>query len=99
AIADLSLAGGKEVANTASMVGLRGLVLALRENMKEDRIGITLLKPGYIATPEVLQDFENNGTSKNYTIPLIDIIKIIENILSLSNRTNINEIEIPTMLY
>ena len=98
AIADLSLTGGKEVANTSSMVGLRGLVLALRENLKEDRIGITLLKPGYIATPEVLQDFENNGTSEDYAIPMTDIFKIIESILSLSSRTNINEMEIPSML-
>ena len=98
AIAGLSLGGGKEVANTSSMIGLRGMVLALRENLKEDRIGITLLKPGYIATSEVLEDFKRSGTSEDYAIPIHDLMRVIETILNLSNRTNINEIEIPTML-
>ncbi|WP_299529121.1 SDR family oxidoreductase [Ulvibacterium sp.] len=98
AIAELSLGGGKEVANTSSMLGLRGLVLALRENVKEDKIGVTLLKPGYIATPEVVKDFAETKTPMDYAIPLTDIFTIIESILRLSNRTNINEIEIPTML-
>lgn len=97
AIAGLSLTGGKEVANTSSMIGLRGLIIALRETLKEDRIGITLLKPGYIATPEVLEDFKATGTSEEYAIPFDDLFAVMEAILNLSNRTNINEIEIPTM--
>lgn len=99
AIADLSLGSGKEVANTSSMIGLRGLVLALRENLKNDRIGVTLIKPGYVATPEVIRDFEESNTPIDLAIPLEDIFTIIESILKLSNRTNINEIEIPTMIY
>ena len=98
AIAGLSLGGGKEVANTSSMLGLRGLVIALRENLKEDRIGITLLKPGYIATSEVLEDFKRTNTPEDCATPLTDVFSIIESILKLSNRTNINEIEFPTML-
>ena len=98
AIADLSLGGGKEVANTSSMIGLKGLVLALRENLKEDRIGVTLLKPGYIATPEVIQGFEESNTPMDYASPLSDVLIVIETILKLSNRTNINELEMPTML-
>ena len=98
AIAGLTLGGGKEVANTSSMLGLRGMVLALRDTLRTDQIGITLLKPGYIATPEVLDDFKQTGTSEDYAIPLEDIMQIIEMILNLSGRTNINEIEIPSML-
>jgi len=98
AIADLSLGGGKEVANTSSMIGLRGLILALRENLKQERIGVTLLKLGYVATPEVINDFEEANTPIDYAIPLTDIFTIIESIFKLSSRTNINEIEIPTML-
>ncbi len=98
AIAGLSLTGGKEVSNTSSMIGLRGLVLALRETLKKDKIGITLLKPGYIGTPEVLQDFKSTNTPIEYAIPLNDIFTIIESIFRLSNRTNINEMEVPSML-
>ncbi len=97
AIAGLSLTGGIEVANTASMLGLRGLVLALRQNLKEDKVGVTLLKPGYVATPEVLNDLHEAGISEDYSIPLSDLMNVIEAVLNLSNRTNINEIEIPTM--
>lgn len=98
AIAGLSLGGGKEVANTSSMIGLRGMVLALRETLSADRIGITLLKPGYIATSEVLEDFKQSGIGEDYAIPITDLMSIIETVLNLSNRTNINEIEIPSML-
>lgn len=98
AIAGLSLTGGREVSNTSSMIGLQGMILALRQNLKEDRIGVTLLKPGYIATPEVLNDFKLAGISEDHAIPMEDVFSIIENILNLSNRTNINEIEMPTML-
>lgn len=98
AIAGLTLTGGKEVANTASMIGLRGMVLALRETLQKYRIGITLLKPGYIATEEVVEDFKASGTSLDYAIPFEDFFTIIESIFKLSNRTNINEIEFPSML-
>ena len=98
AIAGLSLGGGKEVANTASMLGLRGMVLGLRHTLRDYKIGVTLLKPGYVATPEVLQDFKESGISDDHAIPLSDLFEIIESIFRLSPRTNINEIEIPTML-
>lgn len=98
AIAGLSLGGGKEVANTASMIGLQGMIIGLRQNLQADRIGVTLLKPGYVATPEVLADFKATGTSEDYAIPMQDLLAVIETVLNLSNRTNINEIEIPTML-
>ena len=98
AIAGLSLGGGKEVANTASMLGLRGMVLGLRHTLNTLKIGITLLKPGYVATPEVLQEFKESDISDDHAIPLSDLFIIIESIFRLSHRTNINEIEIPTML-
>lgn len=98
AIAGLTLTGGKEVANTASMIGLRGLIIGLRHTLKDSKIGITLLKPGYVATEEVLQDFKESGITEDYAIPLADFFVIIESIFKLSNRTNINEIELPTML-
>ncbi|MDY6900885.1 MAG: SDR family oxidoreductase, partial [Cyanobacteriota bacterium] len=46
----------REVANSASKFGLRGAVHALREELREDRIAVTVINPGNIGTPEVLSD-------------------------------------------
>jgi NAD(P)-dependent dehydrogenase (short-subunit alcohol dehydrogenase family) len=47
-----------EVANSASKFGLRGVVHALREELRKDRIAVTIINPGNIATPEVLDDLK-----------------------------------------
>lgn len=94
AIGGLTIQKSKEVANTASKFGLRGVIYSLRQLLSKDRIGITLINPGNIATPEVLNDLEQDETK---AIPLSDLISIIECVMTLSNRTNINEIELPNM--
>ena len=88
----------KEVSNTSSKFGLRGLVFSLRQTLKNDRIGITLINPGNVATPEVLQDLKAAGQDESYAIPLADLLAVIECTLQMSNRTNINEIDLPTMV-
>lgn len=94
AIGGLTIQKSKEVANTASKFGLRGVVYSLRQLLTEDKIGITLINPGNIATPEVLNDLDQDETK---AIPLSDLFSIIECIMAISNRTNINEIELPNM--
>jgi short-subunit dehydrogenase len=86
-----------EVANVSSKYGLRGTVAALRQILKPYKIGITLINPGFVATPEVLADFKSSGTNENAAIPLNDLIAVIEMVMSLSNRTNVNEIDLPNM--
>lgn len=98
AVGGLNLNNGKEVSNTSSKFGLRGLVFSLRQLLKNDRIGITLINPGYTATPEVLNDLKQVGRDDSCAIPLTDLFAIIECTMSLSNRTNINEIDMPTMV-
>ena len=87
----------REVANTASKFGLRGVVHALREELRQDRIAVTIINPGNIATPEVLNDLKQAGQPETNAIPLSDLFSVIDCILSLSRSTCIKEIQIPAM--
>ncbi|MBV6623491.1 MAG: SDR family oxidoreductase [Rivularia sp. (in: Bacteria)] len=87
----------REVANSASKFGLRGAVHALREELREDRIAVTVINPGNIATSEVLSDLREAGKSEENAIPLQDLLQVIDCVLSLSRSTCIKEIQIPAM--
>jgi 3-oxoacyl-[acyl-carrier protein] reductase len=87
----------REVANSASKFGLRGVVHALREELRKDRIAVTIINPGNIATPEVLDDLKQAGKPETNAIPLSDLLSVIDCILSLSRSTCIKEIQIPAM--
>ena len=89
---------GREVANSASKFGLRGVVHALRENLRSQQIGVTVINPGNVGTPEVLADLAANNLTGGEAIPLADLLKIIDCILSLSRATCIKEIDVPAML-
>jgi short-subunit dehydrogenase len=97
AVGGLNLNKSKEVSNTASKFGLRGLIFSLRQTLSQHRIGVTLINPGNLSTEEVLNDLKNVGKDETHSIPLIDLFNIIETVLNLSNRTNINEIDLPNM--
>ena len=98
AVGGLNLTQSREVANTSSKFGLRGLVFSLRQSLREHKIGITLINPGNVATEEVLNDLKGVDKDETYAIPLNDLFQVIEMVLNLSNRTNINEIDMPSML-
>ena len=87
----------REVANSASKFGLRGVVHALREELRQDRIAVTIINPGNIATPEVLEDLKQAGQPESNAIPLSDLLSVIDCVLSLSRSTCIKEIQIPAM--
>jgi 3-oxoacyl-[acyl-carrier protein] reductase len=97
AVGGLNLNKSKEVSNTASKFGLRGLVFSLRQILSQHKIGVTLINPGNLSTEEVLNDLKNLGRDETHSIPLKDLFNIIETVLNLSNRTNINEIDLPNM--
>ncbi len=90
----------KEVANTASKFGLNGVVNALRKSdvFKKNRIGITVIHPGDVATPEVLKDLQQAGKPMDHAIPLDDMCTMIHCLLSLSNLSNVNEVAMASML-
>jgi NAD(P)-dependent dehydrogenase (short-subunit alcohol dehydrogenase family) len=89
---------GREVANSASKFGLRGVVHSLREELRSQQIGVTVINPGNVATPEVLADLAANNLLGGEAIPLTDLLKIIDCVLSLSRATCIKEIDVPAML-
>lgn len=87
----------REVANSASKFGLRGVVHALREELRPDRISVTIINPGNVATPEVLSDLKIAGEPEENAIPLSDLMAIIDCVMSLSRSTCIKEIQVPAM--
>lgn len=89
---------GREVANSASKFGLRGVVHALREELRPQQIGVTVINPGNVGTPEVLADLAANNLTGGEAIPLSDLLAIIDCVLSLSRATCIKEIDVPAML-
>lgn len=88
----------KEVANSASKFGLRGAIHSLRENLREDRIGVTVINPGSIATPEVLDDVAKGFLDAASVIPMTDLLAVVDLVLGLSRSTAIKEIHLPAML-
>jgi 3-oxoacyl-[acyl-carrier protein] reductase len=88
---------GREVANSASKFGLRGVVYSLREELRADRISVTVINPGNVGTPEVLSDLAEIGAPTTDAIPLEDLLMIIDCILRLSRQTCIKEIDVPAM--
>ena len=89
---------GREVANSASKFGLRGVVHSLREELRSQQIGITVINPGNVGTPEVLADLAAANLTGSEAIPLSDLLSIVDCILSLSRATCIKEIDVPAML-
>jgi 3-oxoacyl-[acyl-carrier protein] reductase len=89
---------GREVANSASKFGLRGVVHSLREELRLEQIGVTVINPGNVGTPEVLADIAAENLTGGEAMPLSDLIRIIDCILSLSRATCIKEIDVPAML-
>ena len=87
----------REVANSASKFGLRGVVHSLREELRGERIGITVLNPGNIATPEVLNDLSSSDLSPDDAIPINDLLQVVDCVLSVSRSTCIKEIHLPAM--
>jgi 3-oxoacyl-[acyl-carrier protein] reductase len=87
----------REVANSASKFGLRGVVHSLREELRRDRISVTVINPGNVGTPEVLADLAEIGVPATDAIPLEDLLMIFDCILGVSRQTCIKEIDVPAM--
>ncbi len=91
---------GKEIVFSASKYALRGIAQSLRENLRNDKIGVSVLNLGYLATeypiniPVETVISETEGT----LIPLQDVMSAIQFILSTSNATCVKEIDMPAML-
>lgn len=90
---------GKEVTFSATKFALRGIIHALRENLREYGIGVSVLNLGYLATEfdyEVDLDTIIEQTDAEL-IPLQDVIAALRFILSTSKATCVKEITMPAM--
>ncbi|MDM1351115.1 SDR family oxidoreductase [Myroides marinus] len=90
---------GKEVTFSATKFALRGIIHSLRENLREDSIGVSILNLGYLATEygcdEPIETIieQSNGE----LIPLQDVLQAIRFITSTSKASCVKEINMPAM--
>ncbi len=90
---------GKEVMFSTSKYALRGMVHALRENLRDDKIAVSILNLGYLATEFTLstpieQVLEQSNAE---LIPLQDVMLALKFILSTSYASCVKEINMPAM--
>lgn len=90
---------GKELIFSATKFALRGIAESLREILRNDLIGVSILNLGYLAT-EYEIDIPVDQVLKetdHFLIPLADVIQAIKFIISTSNGTCVKEILMPAM--
>jgi len=83
-----------EVANTASKFGLRGAAQALATSLRPQKIGVTLINPGNVGTPEVMDDIATGAFGPQDPIPMADILHSIDYVLGCSALTTPEEINL-----
>jgi 3-oxoacyl-[acyl-carrier protein] reductase len=74
------------------------MVHALQEELRPQQIGVTVINPGNVGTPEGLADLVADNLTGGEAISLSDLLAIIDRVLSLSRATCIKEIDVPAML-
>lgn len=87
----------KEVAYVASKFGLRGAAYALRESLRADRIAVTCINPGYIATEIPYVDGPEAALAQTSGIPMHDLVALVRCLIGLSRGSNVKEIDLPAM--
>jgi NAD(P)-dependent dehydrogenase (short-subunit alcohol dehydrogenase family) len=98
-LSGLDNSGAPEVANTASKFGLRGVVHALRECLREHRIPVTSLNPGSIAA-EIPYEAGAEAAIQTFNskqIPMQDLVLLLRCVRQLSRVSCVKEIDIPAM--
>ncbi|WP_368921003.1 SDR family NAD(P)-dependent oxidoreductase, partial [Providencia vermicola] len=91
---------GHEVTFSASKYALRGIVQSLRETLRQDKIAISVINLGYLATEYDLSTPIEDVISRTEgaLIPLQDVLNAVKFILSTSDATCVKEITMPAML-
>jgi len=88
-VSGMEVSRGQEVAYAASKFGLRGVSSALREGLRDERIGVTLINPGSFASRLKSDDAG--------LIPLEDLVETIRNVCSMSRNTCVRQIDLVAM--
>lgn len=90
---------GKELIFSATKFALRGVAESLREILRNDLIGVSILNLGYLATEyEIDTHIDKVLKETDYSlIPLADVIHAIKFIMSTSKGACVKEILMPAM--
>lgn len=90
---------GQELIFSATKFALRGIAESLREILRNDLIGVSILNLGYLATDyEIDFPIEKILEETDHSlIPLADVIQAIKFIISTSNASCVKEILMPAM--
>jgi NAD(P)-dependent dehydrogenase (short-subunit alcohol dehydrogenase family) len=91
---------GREVAFAATNFARRGLVHALRESVRKDRIPVTCINPGTIASVESPYAAGRQAAiraTKGTMIPMHDLVDLVRAVLRTSRATCVEEIDVPAM--
>ncbi|MBD2102512.1 SDR family oxidoreductase [Leptolyngbya sp. FACHB-261] len=91
---------GQAVAYAASKFGLRGVVNALKQGLRQEKTGITLLNPGTFGTIRFHQDKMEVEPVEGYdgVIAPQDLVTVMECIIKISRESCIRDIDIVAML-
>jgi len=84
AFSGLAGRAGREVANSASKTGLVGAIQALNLSLRPHGVSATVISPDNVGTPEVLSDIASGSFSNQRPIPITDVVRTVEFVLSLS---------------
>lgn len=87
-----------EVSNTASKFGLQGVAQALVEATRGQGIGVTIINPGNVATPEVVRDLAQGQLSGGPAIEMADLLACIDLVLRVGVSTTIERIDVSTVI-
>jgi short-subunit dehydrogenase len=91
---------GPEAAFVATNFARRGLVHALRAALRPDRIPVTALNPGTIATVESPYAAGRQAAlraTKGRMIPMHDLVELLRAVLRTSRATCVKEIDVPAL--
>lgn len=88
-VSGMEVARSVEVAYAASKSGLRGVSSALREGLRHERIGVTLINPGSFAA--------RLNTNHPGSIPLEDLVENVRAVCRMSHNTCVRQIDLVAM--
>ncbi|MEO1094663.1 MAG: SDR family oxidoreductase [Cyanobacteria bacterium J06638_28] len=87
ALSGLPNAATPEVANTATKFGIQGVAQSLNLSLRAYGVGVTVVNPGNVATPEVMEDIAAGRFGNQVPIPIEDVLHTYEYVLRLSSST------------
>jgi NAD(P)-dependent dehydrogenase (short-subunit alcohol dehydrogenase family) len=83
ALSGLAGRASREVANTAAKFGLQGAAHALALSLRDRGIGVSVINPGNVATPEVEDDIREGRFGKQVPIAMADMLATLDYLLAV----------------